>query len=240
MSARGVPGRVTGGAAGEEQRAESREAPAGSSARSRAASRVAGWHWLVLLRRASPRSPGSLPLHIQNQVGKESSTYLVCATLSLLSRALQRGRSLRRCPPSPPGDGPTWGAGSCGMGPCGGPCATSAPSNQPQALAMETSLIFNNIRTAKIPLRLCGQCQRTLRHGGGHSSAPVPPWPHQDPALPRLPLLPVPRAGQHTYRSLNRINTVKKTVKSSIERQKERQQQVRGSNQTPRGLWISY
>lgn len=75
----------------------------------------------------------------------------------------------------------------------------------------------------------------------GHSSAtPVPPWPHQDPALPRLPLLPVPRAGQHTYRSLNRINTVKKTVKSSIERQKERQQQVRGSNQTPRGLWISY
>lgn len=96
MPGRGVPGRVMGSAAGEEQRAESREAPAGSSARSRMASRMAsrapscagpaaGWSWLMLLHRASPQSPGSLPFHVQSEVGKERSTYLVCARLSLLS-----------------------------------------------------------------------------------------------------------------------------------------------------------
>lgn len=92
-------------------------------------------------------------------------------------------------PPEPPGESLTWGAGSCGVGPCGGPCATSAPSNQPQALAMETSLIFNNIRTAKIPLRLCGQCRGMLRHGGGHSTmeGDTPPW-RGTQQCPRAPL----------------------------------------------------
>lgn len=37
---------------------------------------------------------------------------------------------------------------------------------------METFLIFNNIRTAKILLRVCGQCWGTRRYVGGDSGCP--------------------------------------------------------------------
>lgn len=146
--------------------------------------RWAGWHCLVLLHRASPRSPGAASPHPEPS-GKRKQG---CPC------SLARGQSLHQRPPSPP----LWEPGAAGWDPVGGPCATSAPSNQPQALAMETSLIFNNIRTAKIPLCLCGQCRGTLRHGGGHPAmerghsamegdTAVPPCP---PGLTRTQLCP--------------------------------------------------